>query len=116
MMEQMTLSKLKTGMHVVLRNGNEGIVFRNGDFEDTIVMINTGFHSNLSDHEEDMRSVYNYIPECDIVRVYDVNPKITKHMFDCVDNKDYEGVTLIYAEETMTKAEAEAKFGIRIID
>lgn len=116
MMEQMKLSELKTGMHVVLRGGHEGIVFRNGNFEDTIVMINTGLHSKLSDHEENMRSVYDYLPECDIVKVYDIDPNYTTHMFNCVDNQNYEGVTLIYAEETMTRKEAEEKFGIRIVD
>jgi hypothetical protein len=116
MMEQMKLSELKTGMHVVLRNGHEGIVFRNGNFEDNIVMIDSGLHSKLSDHEENMRSVYNWTHECDIVRVYDIDPKYTLHMFDYVDNKDYEGVTLIYAEETMTRKEAEEKFGVRIVD
>ena len=116
MMEQMTLKELKTGMHVVLRNGREGIVFRGGNFEDTIAMIDTGLHSKLSDHTENMRSTYDWIPECDIIKVYDVNPNYTRHMFDCVNDKDYEGVTLIFAEETMTKAEAEQKFGIRIVD
>ena len=117
MMEQMTLSELKTGMHVVLRGGKEGIVFKDGNFDDTIVMIGTGLHSKLSDHKEDMRSIYyDCIPECDIVKVYDVDANNTQYMLKCVDNKNYEGVTLIYAEETMTREEAEVKFGIRIVD
>lgn len=114
MMEQMTINDLKTGMHVVLRSGKEGIVLRGDNFKDTIVMIDTGKHSKLSDHTENMRSTW--FPECDIVKVYDVDPNYTLHMFDCVDNKDYKGVTLIFAEETMTRAEAEEKFGIRIVD
>ena len=116
MMEQMTLSELKTGMHVVLRSGDEGIVFKDGNFDDTIVMIGMGLHSKLSDHKETMRSTYDWIPECDIVKVYDVDANHTRYMLECVDNKNYEGVTLIYAEETMTREEAETKFGIRIVD
>ena len=120
MMEQMTLKELKTGMHVVLRSGKEGVVFRGGNFEDTIVMIDTGLHSKLSDHTEDMRTTYDWIPECDIVKVYDVDPNYTRHMFDCVNGKENDGIhgiELIYAEEEpITRVEAEKLLGRKIVD
>ena len=117
MMEQMTLDELKTGMHVVLRSGNEGVVLKGGDFEDTIVMLDSGRHSLLKDHNEDMSSTYNFCKECDIVKVYDVNPNFTKYMFECVDEKKYDYVNLIYAEEEpITRAEAEKLLGRKIVD
>ena len=117
MMEQMTLSELKTGMHVVLRNGNEGVVFRGGNFEDTIVMLEDGRHSLLRDHNEDMSSAF--FRDCDIVKVYDVEPNLTRYMFKFVNGKENEDddIKLIYAEEEpITRAEAEKLLGRKIVD
>lgn len=120
MMEQMTLDELKTGMHVVLRSGKEGIVFRGGNFEDMIAILNNGTHSLLSNHFEDMRSIYACCKDCDIVKVYDVDPTKTGYMFECVNGKEedgIDGIELIYVEEEpITRAEAEKLLGRRIVD
>lgn len=117
MMEQMTINDLKTGMHVVLRSGNEGVVLRGGNFEDTIVMLDGGRHSLLSNHNEDMSSVYHFCEGCDIVKVYDVNPTLTRYMFECVDGIENDDIKLIYVEEEpITRVEAEKLLGRKIID
>ena len=118
MMEQMTINELKTGMHVVLRNGHEGVVLRGGNFEDMVVILNDGTHSLLSNHNEDMSSIYEWCEGCDIVKVYDVNPNCTKYMFECVDGKeDDDTIKLIYVEEEpILRKEAEKLLGRKIID
>ena len=94
MMEQMTLNELKVGMHVKLRDESVCVV----SMADGLILIDVtdGTHEYFHCYNDNMTS--KTTPDLDIVEVVDRNGKI------------------IFAEETMTKAEAEIKFGIRIID
>ena len=117
MMEQMTLSELKTGMHVVTRDGIEYVVLKDTTYnKDIIVAVHDDDHADcwgeLKDYNNDM--THKNTREYDIVRVYMPMFEYTtiKCKFDCD-----EGISdMIFSEETMTKAEAEKKFGIRIVD
>ena len=95
MMEQMTIDELHKGMHVTLRDGSKCVISTIKvnryvvDIEDGSWESFDSYHANMTN--KDFSSL-------DIIEVFDNN-----------------GVQ-IFAEETMTKAEAEAKFGIRIVD
>ena len=124
MMEQMTLSELKTGMHVVLRNGEEGIVFRDTTCVDLIVMLN-GMHSELNNEWYDDGFKYfkhTMFSELDIVKVYDIDIIHCRLMLKSVNNKENDeenlyAINLIYAEEEpITRAEAEKLLGRKIVD
>lgn len=122
MMEQMTINDLKTGMHVVTRDGTEWVVLRDTVFrnKDIIVAVheeNTGGNwLSLKDYNQNMTTIDREFDDFDIVRVY-------KPVYECttleykLDICPEDGLAdMIFAEETMTKAEAEQKFGIRIVD
>ena len=99
MMEQMTVNELKRGMKVTLRNGNKCVV--SGvrwldSYHDSLVDINDGSWEGIESYNENMTNMYDNT--LDIIEVID------------------RGGNIIFAEETMTKAEAEVKFGIRITD
>ena len=119
MMEQMTLSDLKTGMHVVLRNGDEGIIFRDTTCGDLIVMLN-GMHSEFNEWYDGFK--HTMFSELDIVKVYDVDTIHCGLMLKSVngkenDEEDYDVINLIYAEEEpITRAEAEKLLGRKIVD
>jgi hypothetical protein len=122
MMEQMTKDDLKTGMHVVTREGMEFVVLKDTLFADGDILV--------APHDEDDKSG-NWLPldkyndnltfdnaefSCfDIVRVYQPKYEFTtlEYKLDC---SDVDLSDIIFAEEVMTRAEAEEKFGIRIID
>ena len=95
MMEQMTLGELKRGMKVTLRNGSKCVV-SNCKWDNSLVDVNNGTWEGLESYNENMTNIFK--KTLDIVEVTDNNGNI------------------IFAEETMTRAEAEEKFGIRIVD
>ena len=117
-MEQMTLNDLKTGMHVVTREGIEYMVLKDTTYnKDILVAVHEdecgGSWRDLDDYYNDM--INKDRRDDDIIRVYAPIYEYTtlEYKFDCL----HEGLAnMIFAEETMTKAEAEQKFGIRIID
>ena len=119
MMEQMTINDLKTGMHVVLRNGEEGIVFRDTTCGDLIVMLN-GMHTEFNEWYNGMK--HTMFSELDIVKVYDIDTIHCGLMLKSVNNKEDDEenssvVYLIYAEEEpITRAEAEKLLGRKIVD
>jgi hypothetical protein len=118
MMEQMTKSDLKTGMHVVTRDGIEYMVLKDTTYnKDILVAVHEdecgGSWRELDDYNDNM--TYKRHSDDDIVKVYAPIYEYTTldYKYDCL----HEGLAdVIFAEETMTKAEAEAKFGIRIVD
>ena len=95
MMEQMTLKELERGMHVTLRDGSKCVV-SNCKWDNSLVDVNDGTWEELESYNENMTNIFE--KTLDIVEVIDRDGNI------------------IFAEETMTRAEAEAKFGIRIVD
>ena len=121
MMEQMTKDDLRTGMHVVTKEGTEFVVMKDTLFADGDILV--------APHEDDTSG--NWLPldkyndnltcsdaefSCfDIVRVYQPKYEFTtlEYKLDC---SDVDLSDMIFAEEVMTKAEAEEKFGIRIVD
>lgn len=119
MMEQMTINDLKTGMHVVLRNGKEGIVFRDTTCGDLIVALD-GMHSEFNEWYNGMK--HTMFSELDIVKVYDVDTIHCGLMLKSVNNKEDDDdslhvVKLIYVEEEpITREEAEKLLGRRIVD
>ena len=118
MMEQMTLNDLKTGMHVVTRDGIEYMVLKDTTYnKDILVAVHEdedrGSWRELDDYNNNMTHKRNR--DSDIIKVYAPRYEYTTldYKFDCL----YEGYAdILFAEEIMTKAEAEEKFGIRIVD
>lgn len=119
MMEQMTIDDLKTGMHVVFRNGDEGIVFRDTTCGDLIVMLN-GMHTEFNEWYEGVK--HTMYSKFDIVKVYDIDTIHCGLMLTSVDGKENNEesssvVRLIYSEEEpITRAEAEKLLGRKIVD
>lgn len=122
MMEQMTKSDLKTGMHVVTKNGAEWVVLKDTLFKGKDVMIsvtededNNGNWIGLDSYNENLTVTDKEFNQLDIVRIYQPRYEFTalEYKLDCC-SEDWSDT--IFAEETMTKAEAEEKFGIRIVD
>ena len=93
MMEQMTIKELEVGMHVKLRDGSMCVVCKLDNF--MLIDVNDGTYEYSYRYNDNMTS--KTTRELDIVEITD-NGKI------------------IFTEEVMTKAEAEEKFGVRIID
>ena len=124
MMEQMTLNDLKTGMHVVTRDGSEFVVLKdtccgykceNDYYENVIVEIPTIVHTftGLSNYREDMTQNDN-CKGLDIVAVYNCDNII--YVFESIKDKP-QAFTQIYAEEKpITREEAEEILGVKIID
>ena len=119
MMEQMTKSELKTGMHVILRSGEEGIIFRDTTCGDLIVMLD-GMHSEIDKWYNGFK--HTMFSELDIVKVYDIDTLHCGLMLKSVNNKENDEdkidiINLIYVEEEpITRAEAEKLLGRKIID
>ena len=121
MMEQLTKSDLKTGMHVVIRSGMEFVVLRDTLFKDKDIMVslteneNGGSWIGFNSYDENLTAINRELDNFDIVRVY--QPKYEFTTVECkLDCSDADLSDIIFAEEVMTKAEAEEKFGIRIVD
>jgi hypothetical protein len=124
MMEQMTLNELKTGMHVVTRDGGEYIVLKDtccGDkgnddyYADVIIGIPTVGHTftGLSNYRTDMTNKMK-LTNLDIVAVYSCDSII--YVFESIKDKP-QAFTQIYAEEEpITRAEAEKLLGRKIVD
>lgn len=117
MMEQMTKDDLKTGMHVVTRDGVEYMVLKDTTYnKDILVAVHedeySGSWRELEDYNNNM--THKKHRDDDIIRVYAPIYEYTTlaYKFDCIEGMS----NIIFAEETMTKAEAEQKFGIRIVD
>ncbi len=121
MMEQMTKGDLKTGMHVVTKNGVEWVVLRDTMFHDKDILIVVHEEDGcegwlpLKSYNNNMTIIDRGFADFDIVRVYQPKYEFTtlEYKLDCHDEDLSDK---IFAEETMTKAEAENKFGIRIVD
>jgi hypothetical protein len=122
MMEQMTINDLKTGMHVVTRDGSEWVVLRDTMFRDKDILVavheddKCGNWLGLNRYNQNMTTIDREFDDFDIVRVYQPVYECTtlKYKLDTCPDSDL--VNMLFAEEIMTKAEAEQKFGIRIID
>ncbi len=121
----MKLSDLKTGMHVMFRNGDEYIVLKDTCLFDSSITDDTyakdivkrldgGSHTSLENYNENFSNAHGF-EDLDIVEVYTCN---------CVSNilasvKDEPNAfARIFADlrPTMTIKEAEEKFGIKISD
>lgn len=121
MMEQMTLNDLKTGMHVVTRDGSEWVVLRDTIFSDKDILVAVdeddayGNWLSLNGYNNNMTLIDREFDNFDIIRIYQPKYEHTTldYKLDCCP-EDY--ANMIFAEETMTKTEAEQKFGIRIVD
>ena len=124
MMEQMTLSELKTGMHVVLRDGGEYIVLKdtclkgslsddyNKDIIKEIPSNGDGFTS-LSNYNEDMTNNWGF-KGIDIVAVYNCNNVCD--MFKSIKDVDVSFTQIFAEEDTITREEAEKRLGVKIVD
>ena len=124
MMEQMTLNDLRTGMHVVTRDGSEWVVLKDTMFRSKDILVsvyednrsgNSGNWLSLKGYNQNMTATDREFDNFDIVRVYQPKYECTtlEYKLDCCPESDF--TNIIFAEETMTKAEAEEKFGIRIV-
>lgn len=124
MMEQMTLDELKTGMHVIYRDGGEYLVLKDtclGDrddddyVKDVIVKIPKSEHgfTSLKNYNKDFTSA-NGFRNIDIVAVYNCDNVV--YVLDSVKDKP-EAFTQIFEEEKpLTRKEAEKLLGRRIVD
>jgi hypothetical protein len=121
MMEQMTLNELKTGMHVVTKDGSEWVVLKDTMFRDKDILVAVheddrwGNWLSLKGYNQNMTIIDREFEDFDIVRVYQPVYEFTtlEYKLDCSDTDLSD---IVFAEEVMTKAEAEEKFGIRIVD
>lgn len=121
MMEQLTKSDLKTGMHVVIRSGMEFVVLKDTLFKDKDIMVSviedefSGNWIGLNIYNDNLTAINRELDDFDIVRVYQPKYEFTalEYKLDCSDT---DLADIIFAEEVMTKTEAEEKFGIRIVD
>ena len=122
MMEQLTKSDLKTGMHVVIRSGMEFVVLRDTLFKDKDIMVSVAEDVNgsgnwvgLNMYNDNLTVINRELDDFDIIRVY--QPKYEFTTVECaLDYSDADLSDIIFAEDVMTRAEAEEKFGIRIVD
>ena len=121
MMEQMTKDELKTGMHVVTKEGMEFVVMKDTLFVHRDILVtphedeNSGNWLPLDSYNDNLTFGDKEFSCFDIVRVYQPRYEFTtlEYKLDC---SDVDLSDMIFAEEVMTKAEAEEKFGIRIVD
>lgn len=121
MMEQMTLNDLKTGMHVVIRSGMEFVILRDTLFKDKDIMVSVvedvnggGNWIGLNSYNDNLTAINRELDDFDIIKVYQPKYEFTalEYKLDCSDT---DLADIIFAEEVMTKTEAEEKFGIRIV-
>lgn len=121
MMEQMTKNELKTGMHVVTKDGREFVVLKDTLFTDRDVLVaphddeNSGNWLPLDNYNDNLTFDNRGFSRFDIVKVYQPKYAFTTLEYK-LDTSDTDFSDMIFAEEVMTKAEAEEKFGIRIVD
>ena len=122
MMEQMTLNDLKTGMHVVTRDGSEWVVLRDTMFRDKDILVavheddKCGSWLSLKGYNQNMTAIAREFDNFDIIRIYQPVYECTtlEYKLDCCPDDNL--ADIIFAEDIYSKAEAEQKFGIRIID
>ena len=121
----MKLSDLKTGMHVILRGGDEYIVLKdtclidsfcindNAYHKNIIKRLNGGSYTSLNNYNEDFTNA-NELTELDIVEVYtcDCDSAILKSVKDEPDSF----ARIFVGRPIMTREEVEEKFGIKIVD
>lgn len=124
MMEQMTLSELKTGMHIIYRDGSEYLVLKDTCFgdrddddyvKDVIVEIPKSGHcfTSLKNYNKDF-TIASGFRSIDIVAVYNCDNVV--YVLDSVKDKP-EAFTQIFEEEKpITRAEAEKLLSRKIID
>ena len=124
-MEQMTLDELKTGMHVVIREGGEYLVLKNtclGDrdnsdyVKDVIVEISKsghGFFTSLTNYNKDMSNACGF-RNLDIVTVYNCDNVI--YVLDSVNDNPKAFTQIFEEEKPLTRAEAEKLLGRKIVD
>lgn len=121
MMEQMTLNDLRTGMHVVTRDGSEWVVLKDTMFRNKDILV--AVHEDdkcsswfaLKEYNQNMTMINRGCKDLDIIRVYQPVYEFSTLEYK-LDTCPEDGVSdMLFAEETMTKAEAEEKFGIRIV-
>lgn len=123
MMEQMTKDDLKTGMHVVTRDGDEYIVLKNtccGDkdndnyYSDVIIGLPTVHtFTGLSNYRADMTNKMK-LENLDIVAVYSCDSII--YVFESIKDKPQAFTQIYTEEEPITRAEAEKLLGRKIVD
>lgn len=123
MMEQMTLRELKTGMHVVLRDGGEYIVLKDTCLEGSLsdynkdiikaIPLNDGGFTSLSNYNEDMTHNWGF-KEIDIIAVYNCNNVCD--IFKSIKDADTSFVQIFAEEDTITRKEAEQRLGVKIVD
>lgn len=121
MMEQMTLNDLKTGMHVVTRDGSEWVVLKDTMFHNKDILVavheddSYGNWLSLKGYNQNMTTTDREFNNFDIVRVYQPKYEHTtlEYKLDCCPE---DWLDMIFSEEIMTKAEAEQKLGVRIVD
>lgn len=122
MMEQMTINDLKTGMHVVTRDGSEWVVLKDTMFRDKDILVavhednKCGSWLSLKAYKQNMTTIDREFDDFDIVKVYQPTFECTTLEYKLDTCPDDNLADMIFAEETMTKAEAEQRFGIRIVD
>ena len=122
MMEQMTINELKTGMHVVTKDGSEWVVLRDTMFRDKDILVavheddKCGNWLGLNGYNQNMTTIDREFDDFDIVKVYQPVYECTTLEYKLDTCPDDNLTDMIFAEEIMTKAEAEQKFGIRIVD
>lgn len=121
MMEQMTKNDLRTGMHVVTKEGMEFVVLKDTLFADGDILVapheddKSGDWLPLDKYNDNLTYSNAELSYFDIVRAYQPKYEFTtlEYKLDC---SDVDLSDMVFAEEVMTKAEAEEKFGIRIVD
>lgn len=123
MMEQMTLKELKTGMHVVLRDGGEYTVLKDtclggalSDYNNDIIKeipSNGNDFTSLSNYNRDMTSNWGF-KDIDIVAVYNCNN--VNDIFKSIKDADTSFVQIFAEEDTITRKEAEQRLGVKIVD
>jgi hypothetical protein len=122
MMEQIIINDLKTGMHVVTRDGSEWVVLRDTMFRDKDILVavheddKCGNLLGLNGYNQNMTTTDREFDDFDIVKVYQPVYECTTLEYKLDTCPDDDLVNMLFAEETMTKAEVEEKFGIRIVD
>ena len=124
MMEQMALKELKTGMHVITRDGSEYVVlkdtccgdkFKDNYYTDVIVEIPTSGHTftGLSNYRKDMTHNSD-LKSLDIVAVYSCDNVV--YILDSVKDNSLAFTQIFEEEKPITRAEAEKLLSRKIID
>ena len=100
----------------------EFVVLRDTLFKDKDIMVSVSEDVNgggnwigLNIYNDNLTAINRELDDFDIIRVY--QPKYEFTTVECaLDYSDADLSDIIFAEDVMTRAEAEEKFGIRIVD